>query len=140
MDVRHWVKSTGRTLMLATLLAIITLPVEAGGQALSAEEITALVSGKTLEGTNPFKKFEIVTYFAPDGTFRRIRDGEREQGTWSVTSNNELCMTRKRGTTCRIMKKEGDVWNAYKIPHKVMKPPSHERRWVRVLDGNPHNL
>lgn len=140
MDVRHLIRNTGCTLILGALLATIALPVNAGGQALSAQEITALVTGKTLEGTNPFKKFEIVTYFAPDGTFRRVRDGKRENGTWTVTSKNEICMTGEKGTTCRIMKKEGDVWNAYKIPHNVMKPPSHERRWVRVLEGNPHNL
>jgi hypothetical protein len=131
---------TGCTLMLGAFLSTIALSVHAGGQALSAEEISVLVSGKTLEGTNPTMGFEYVTYFTPDGTYRRTKDGNHEQGTWSVTPNDELCMTGGKGTTCRIIKKEGGVWNAYKIRRNLMKLPKHQRRWVRVLDGNPYNL
>lgn len=126
MQTRHLTRRARLALVVGILLTAVALPVHGRGQTLSAQEISALVSGKTLQGTNPFRGFEIITCFAPDGTFRRIRDGKQEQHTWSVTSSNELCTTRQRGTTCRIMKKEGDVWSGYKIPHNVMKPPSHE--------------
>jgi hypothetical protein len=140
MKIRYLTRVAGCKLFSCMFLAVIALPALAGGHALSTEEISALVSGKTLEGTNPIKGFKFVTYFAPDGTFRRIKDGNHEQGTWSVTPNNELCMTGSRGTTCRIIKKEGGVWNAYKIRRNLMRLPVYQRRWVRVLDGNPHNL
>jgi hypothetical protein len=109
-------------------------------QQLNAQEITALVSGKTLEGTQPMKGIKVITYFAPDGTFRRLWGDDKEHGTWSVSAKDELCMSGSEGTTCRVMERQGEVWNAYRIPKNIMKPRSHERQWVKVLDGNPYNL
>lgn len=61
---------------------------ESGYRALSADEITARVAGKTVYAST--SKF--VGYHALDGEMRGKQGTEYDQGIWSVTEDNEFCV------------------------------------------------
>jgi hypothetical protein len=108
---------------------------------LSAEEVKQLITGKTVEATNPRRAVSSVTYFDPDGTFRQLLDGKPEKGTWSVDDDGYLNTNREGwGSSRRKISKEGDAWKLYKIPEKVTKTTKHMKTYTRILNGNPNNL
>jgi hypothetical protein len=108
---------------------------------LGAEEVTQLVSGKTVEAENPRKATSSVTYYDPDGTFRMLLEGKPEKGTWSVDAEGYLCTNRVGwGSGCRRISKEGNVWKLYKVPENITKSTKHMKTFTQILDGNPNNL
>ena len=126
-------------LVIASLLVIAAPYV--GAEDLDGDEVRRLVSGKTVEAVHANKGFPITTYFLRDGTFRQDRDGERENGTWSVDDQGRLCTIRAGwGGECRLIAQEGEAWKAYKIPNNVMKGRRHKRTFNKIIEGNPHNL
>lgn len=127
------------TLVTAALISFS--PTAIADDYLSADEVTQLVSGKTVEAKKAVKTVSIITYFSHDGTFRQLRDGEPQKGTWHVDEDGRLCVNREHwGTGCRRIAKEGDVWKMYKVPKDFTKSRKHQRTILRILDGNPHNL
>ena len=108
---------------------------------LDADELKALINGKTVESKN-FRGFSAITYFATDGTFIKTERDELIKGTWYVDENGQYCSKRDDNNTasCRTIKKQGDVWKVYKVPGKPAKPWKHKRTWLKIVDGNPYDL
>ncbi len=126
---------------LITLLIIVTGSSNAFADDLSREEVIQLISGNTVEAVHAMRGKPITTYYSPDGTFRQIRSGERQKGTWYVNDEGLLCKNREGwGGECRVITQAGDVWKAYKIPSNIMKGRKHKRTFKKVLEGNPKNL
>jgi hypothetical protein len=128
---------------LTAVLMFFTGTTEAVAGDLSGEEVRKLINGNTVEAIHVKLGFSITTYFSPDGTFRQIRDGKRESGTWSIDDQGHLCQNREGwGGECRVITQENNVWKAYKIPDSgyPMKPRKHKRTFKKVLEGNPNNL
>lgn len=61
---------------------------ESGYRAMSADEITVTVAGKTVY----VSASNFVGYHAPDGEMRGKQGTEYDQGIWSVTEDNEFCV------------------------------------------------
>jgi hypothetical protein len=55
---------------------------------MSADEITATVAGKTVYASTS----NFVGYHAPDGEMRGKQGTEYDQGIWSVTEDNAICV------------------------------------------------
>ena len=122
---------------LLTISFIVIASTNAFADDLSREEVVQLISGNTVEAVHAKRGNQITTYYSPDGTFRQIRSGERQKGTWYVNDDGELCKNREGwGGECRVISKEGDVWKAYKIPSNIMKGRKHKRTFNRILKGN----
>jgi len=108
---------------------------------LSAEEVMQLITGKTVEATNPRKATSSITYFDPDGTFQQLLDGKPEKGTWSVDDEGYLNTNREGwGSSHRKIAREGNVWKLYKVPDSSTKTAEYKKTFTRILDGNPNNL
>lgn len=128
--------------MYAALFVIISLfPIPADAKELSGAEVKQLVSGNTVEAVHPSRGYSIITYHSPDGTYRQQRDGEAYSGKWYVDDEGRLCMMRTGwGGECRLIKQEGKVWKAYKVPGNPLKGLKHERTFNKVTKGNSNNL
>ncbi len=109
--------------------------------ALDANELKTLISGKTVESETA-RGVSAITFFSPDGTFRKTERDELIKGIWHINSSGQFCSKRDDDSTtsCRTIKKQGDVWKVYKIPGNPMKQWKHKRTWLKIADGNPNNL
>ncbi len=138
----HPLKTRQRLRLLSSgLVAALLFSQYSWAKDLNGDEVKALLSGNTVEAIHAAKGFTITTYYSPDGTFRQIRDGNNESGTWEIDDQGFLCTYREGwGGECRLIRQEEGVWKAYKIPRNRMKLPRHKRTYTQVLEGNPHNL
>ena len=120
---------------------------------LSAEEVRALFSGKTVEGEfreGSNKRIDpdgvstfyepFVMYFSADGSVRSIRGGVKKKGNWRVDEKGNHCVQwsgKKEG--CAPINKEGRVYKKYK-----MRSGGSRTKWVKTFTqfrpGNPDNL
>lgn len=140
MNSSGWIHNTIR--ITAIVLCLIGFsPATIAIEFLSAEEVKQLISGNTVEATNPRKATSSVTYFDPDGTFRQLFEGKPEKGTWSVDDDGYLNTDRAGwGPSRRKVSKEGNVWKLYKVPDSITKIPEYKKTFTRIIDGNPNNL
>lgn len=108
---------------------------------LGSNELKTLINGKTVESKSA-RGFAAITYYAPDGTFRKTERNELIKGTWQIDNSGQYCTKRDNDSTtsCRTIKKQGDVWKVYKVPGNPTKPWKHKRTWLKIIDGNPNNL
>ncbi len=84
-----------------------------GGGGLSAEEILAVVSGKTLIFNAPSNGQELKVYFAPGGTVQLVSENNPNRiirKKWFLNKKGRLCRTvgRQNRNHCTIVKKLGD--------------------------------
>lgn len=108
---------------------------------LDAQAVRQLITGKTVEATNPGRATTSVTYFDPNGTFRQLLDGKPETGTWSVDDAGYLTTNREGwGASRRKIAREGNVWKLYKVPNSNTKPIEYKKSFTRIIDGNPNHL
>ncbi len=77
------------------------------GRELSADEIRALFSDKTVQGFHEIKKYRFESYYDPLGVFKSWQDEKRilRTGKWWVTDNDKICIRWNRTDTdlCRRM-------------------------------------
>ena len=120
---------------------------------LSADEVRALFSGKTVEGefregskknidpsgVNTFYE-PFVMYFSAGGTVRSIRGGIKKAGKWRVDEKANHCVKwagKKEG--CAPITKEGSVYKKYKS-----RGGGSRIKWVKTFtkfrSGNPDDL
>lgn len=81
----------------AILLFVIVVPISGCGsqkRTLSAHEVRALISGKTVKGHHDKKNYSFVRYYEPSGTFRSYQNGSKtpRRGKWSVNRNGDICI------------------------------------------------
>ena len=94
--------------MLVASLSFLTTSVFAG-PFMSAEEITTLVSGKTVSGKGLKKDFTVRTYFKADGTMDGQKNGNKRSGKWHVNDDDMMCIEFDDGAgNCRYIKDNGD--------------------------------
>jgi len=140
MNSSGWIHNTIRITTIVLCLIGFS-PATIAIEFLSAEEVKQLISGNTVEATNPRKATSSVTYFDPDGTYRQLLEGKPEKGTWSVDDDGYLNTDRVGwGPSRRKISKEGDVWMLYKVPENITKMPEYKKTFTRIVDGNPNNL
>jgi Zn/Cd-binding protein ZinT len=118
-----------------TTLIFMASPVFAG-DFMSADEVKALISGKTTYGKGLKKDFTVVTYFAADGTMDGTKDGNRRKGKWSVKGNGKQCVEFDDGkNNCRYIKDNGDgTYSKVKVKGSGKEIPTV--LWESIKDGN----
>jgi hypothetical protein len=72
---------------IAAALMLAATPALAGGEVASGAELSAAVSGKTIQGSMKTSG-NYTEYYAPDGTLK----GKGYTGTWRVDDQNRLCV------------------------------------------------
>jgi hypothetical protein len=102
---------------------------------LSAVEVTALFSDRTVESILDSNGRISLTYYNPNGELSQLQDGEKRNGIWRVRKDGRICLAfAGSGEKCRIIVKEGDVYRKY----IVKKSGTHERiiTYRSFSDGN----
>lgn len=126
---------TARTLRIGALaLAGVVLagcslvPPSWGGASqarkLDARETRALLSGKTVVARNLNNGRTSVSYYAPDGRVRQLRNGRERLGAWRVTKGGRVCLAMgSRKESCRAVKLGSDqVYRKYRVEKGVERP------------------
>jgi len=106
---------------------------------LTADELRHLFSDKTVYSVTAVTKRESVSYYAPDGEFRQMRNGIRRTGRWRITENDRMCLQMESlPEKCRIIVKDGEQFKKYIV--KKNGRHQHSVSYVRFVDGNPLGL
>ena len=120
---------------------------------LSAAEVSALLSGNTVEGErrdggtpgvdapNKIEEYatQFINYFDNDGTVKKKIGKKPKMGKWRVTDNGDLCIKwAGKNEKCAPVYKDG---KGYK---RVIKRKSgfvlFEFRYIHFTPGNKHRL
>jgi len=131
---------------IATFFAVIATPVcAAAADALDADQVKALFTGRTGYAVHLLKDLEIVAYFDADGTTRQKRNGEDWSGKWKVDGEGKHCIKmtdpysgQEKPWKCAFIEKDGDVYYRHFI-----KPNGDVRtvvKYTKFKDGNPEGL
>jgi len=82
---------------------------------LTAAEVTALFSGKTVESVLDSTGRTSLTYYNPNGELRQLQNGERRNGHWRVRDDGRICLQFEGDSEdkCRIIVREGEVYRKY---------------------------
>ena len=107
------------------------------GGALTADQIRSVVSGKT--GFGQEERYQWRTFYAPDGRLQGRRWGsfgeERDEGTWEITADNQLC----RQWMIKWVKRKRACFEVYKDADliKLLNVDGNDDNFeMRVLSGN----
>jgi hypothetical protein len=107
---------------------------------LSAEEVTQLFSGKTVEGINVRKGFRFKAYHDPNGTIRaQFAEGKR-QGKWYVDDDGRRCLKFEDQSKekCQIIVNDGGVYKQFKINKRGKRQQQAE--FTKFTEGNLYGL
>lgn len=153
----HWPK-TGLYMNYIFKLVLVLTTCVLSSQSLafgkiSADEVSALFSGNTVEGErrdggvpgidapNKIENYAtaFIAYFDNDGTVKKKTSSKPRLGKWRVTDDGELCIEWKdKKEKCAPVHKEGKVYK------RVIKRRSGfvlmELRYIRFTQGNEYNL
>ena len=83
---------------------------------LTADEVRALFSGKTVKSVTFSKGRVSDIYYGQGGELRQVRNDEVRAGTWKVKNNGRLCMKIAEGKKrCRIIVRTGSNYVKYVV-------------------------
>jgi len=106
---------------------------------LSAEEVTQLFSGKTVEGITVSKGYSFKAYFDPNGTIRTQYAKGKRKGKWYIDDDGRKCLryedqSRER---CNIIVNDGGVYKEFKVKggkrHQTVE-------FTKFTEGNLYGL
>lgn len=108
---------------------------------LSAEEIRALFSGKTVEGYHEIYQYTFRSYYEPDGTYRSYQDASTQprNAKWWI-EGKDMCIqwASQSIELCRRIIKVGGIYK--KVMRKNGKTKKVVVTYKRFRTGNPNNL
>lgn len=108
-------------------------------EALTAPELVALFSDKTVYSVTAVDRRESVSYYAPSGDLRQRRHGITRSGRWRVTANHRICLQMEDlPEKCRIVVKEQGVYRKYIV--KKNGKHQHSVFYPKFEEGNPLGL
>lgn len=139
-----------RSLLLALL--VLGSPVLGSGQeaevntvvalpegTVTAEELVALFSNKTVHSVTTAAGRESVSYYAASGEIRQRRNGKTRYGRWRVTDNHRICLQMENlPEKCRIVVRERGSYQKYIVRKNGQHQPSVS--YPRFEEGNPLGL
>ena len=122
------------------ILLLFTTPfsvaaVESLEGALSAQQINALFSGKTvLSDSADAKEQVLISYFRPDGRIQQARNGWLKKGTWKSREDGRLCINLKGSRQdCRAIVQQGSTYLQYAV--KLEGNHRHELTYTQFRSG-----
>lgn len=106
---------------------------------LPSEEIVALFSNRTVYAITTAKGRKSVSYYAPDGGVRQMRNGVKRSGHWRVTQNGRLCLQMEDlPEKCRIIVAEKDGYKKYIVRKNGIH--QHTITYQSFVEGNTLGL
>ena len=106
---------------------------------LTADQLTALFSDKTVESITAVKERVSLSYYASDGKMRQTRNGQTRFGTWRVRADGRICLQMEQlREKCRIIVKKDGIYKKY----IVRKSGRHQNtvNYLKFWSGNPFGL
>lgn len=130
-------------MLLIGLLATTADAVERRGflppGTLTAEELTALFSDKTVESVTAVRGRVSLSYYSPTGEVRQERNGRERFGQWRVTNSGRICLQMEQlPEKCRIVVKEGREYKKYIVRKNGQH--QHSVTYRKFVNGNPYGL
>ncbi len=134
------------SIIISTIIAIIIGCIILIGEnsllaesVLSAEEVTKLFSGKTVEGENVKRNYSFKSYFDPDGTVRTQYEIGKKKGKWYIDAKDRKCLRYddKDKTYCFNIVKDGEFYKEFKIKHGKRKQIT---AFTKFTEGNLYGL
>lgn len=113
------------------LMLAVSFPVHAG-KVLSADEVKALVSGKTVHAKHEKKGFNFSVYFNADGSVvRKWKNDTLQDGKWFFKDNLH-CINVGGSDKCGSIEDNGD--GTYS---RLKNGDSNKRfiTWTKIVDG-----
>jgi hypothetical protein len=106
---------------------------------LSAEEVTQLFSGKTVEGITVSKGYSFKAYFDPNGTIRTQYAKGKRKGKWYIDDDGRKCLRYEDMSreNCHIIVNDGGVYKEF----KVKRGKRHQTvEFTKFTEGNLYGL
>jgi hypothetical protein len=130
--------------VVGLLLASQVFSAQAGVN-LSAEEVKALLSDKTVFAKHEKDRYTFIDYFAPDGSAKQLADtGEKKTGSWRVESDGTFCVSwvGDSDPVCGplIASGEGQYKRMRINPRNIMGGLIHVVTFQRFENGNSKGL
>ncbi len=107
---------------------------------LSAEEVTQLFSGKTVEGIAVRKGYSFKSYFDPNGTIRtQYAKGKKRKGKWYIDDDGRKCLRYEDQSkeNCHIIVNDGGVYKEFKVKGGKRQQVVE---FTRFTEGNIYGL
>ena len=103
---------------------------------LSAEQVIALFSDKTVETRTVVKQRESLTYYHPDGEVVQLRNGETRRGFWRVRDDARICLQMEEfREKCRIIVRGlGGGYRKYIVRKNGLHQPTVD--YLGFFEGN----
>ena len=112
--------STSKTLLAATAMLLMhsasgcTTTTGKAEVTLSAEQVKALFTGKTVNAIHAPKKAPVNLFYDSNGEVRGIfASGKQGKTTWHVNDNGGICLVIAKKDTCFSVVKKGAHYNKY---------------------------
>jgi len=106
---------------------------------LTAEEVTQLFSGKTVEGITVRKGYSFKAYFDPNGTIRTQYAKGKRKGKWYIDDDGRKCLRYEDMSreNCHIIVNDGGVYKEFKVKggkrHQTVE-------FTKFTEGNLYGL
>ncbi len=106
---------------------------------LTAAQLHPLFTDKTVYSVTAVQGRRSVSYYAPNGEVRQLRNNVKRTGRWRVTESGRICLQMEDlPEKCRIIVEEQGMYNKY----IVKKNGTHQLsiHYTSFVQGNPLGL
>jgi len=123
-------RSFGKTVLGLTVGLMLSGNVFAA-KTLNADEVKALITGKTADAEQLIKGFKFKVYFNPNGDLNQLKeDGNKVDGSWQVDAQGQHCVNFGAGDQCATVVDNGDgSWTRINMAGKPVV------NWKNFVDG-----
>jgi len=106
---------------------------------LSRQEVIELFSGYTVQSVTAVRGRTSLSYYAPDGELRQLRNEQKRFGHWRVTENGYMCLQMEDlPEKCRIIVREGGLYKKYIVKRNGQH--QHSVSYRSFVEGNPYGI
>lgn len=128
------VKKVGIFLLAIMLMGCQVKQEKINPEQLSAQDISSMFAGKTVESFNLVSGSTSFTYYHPDGRVEQERYWEQRNGFWKINDKSEICLAMEgKPFSCRSIFRDGQKYYKYRLgaqgqPEKII-------RYRQFIDG-----